>query len=97
MIDKNIDIECGWCQQASRAEEWEENTYKECITREMRRAYTSIYKEKAFKRKTEAFYKCPKCNKWIRGSKLKIVNTEDENLTKLGGEPIFEEVKDTDK
>jgi len=55
----------------------------------MRRAYTKLYKVEAFKRKTDTFYKCPKCENWSRGCQLAIVDTDDERLLRLGREPVI--------
>ncbi|MEM4385422.1 MAG: hypothetical protein QXD03_02605 [Candidatus Anstonellales archaeon] len=89
MLDKDTKILCQWCGEKSSASEWNDNTYAQCINREMRREYTPIYEEKTFKREANTFYKCPKCGIWSRGSQLKIVDTENERWLKLGGEPII--------
>lgn len=54
----------------------------------MKRAYTHLYEEKAFYKKSNTFYVCTSCGKWSRGSQLRIVDTNDEKLLKLGGEPV---------
>lgn len=96
MLEKGIQIKCGWCDGYTKAENWEKNTYDQCKSREMRRAYTSIYNKKTFYRKANTFYKCPICDMWSRGCQLKIVGTTDKELLKLGGEPVISEVVDNE-
>ena len=91
MISKIVGIICGWCDKKSSIETWEDTTYAECTSREQRRAYTSLYNEKAFLRKTDTFYKCPHCGMWSRGCQLTITDTDDEKLLKLGREPVINE------
>lgn len=92
MIDKNNNIECGWCKGKSTAEEWNNTTLSQCKSREMRRAYTEIYNESTFYRKADTFYMCPLCSTWSRGSQLAIVDTEDKRLLRLGREPVMNEL-----
>ena len=88
MIAKTVKIKCGWCESKSTAEEWEDTTYAECTCREQRRTYTSIYLERAFNKNGDTYYKCPKCSMWSRGSQLRITDTEDSKLLRLGGDDI---------
>lgn len=92
MIKDDNKIQCGWCNTKSTAEEWEDNTLKECKSREMRRAYTSIMNVKTYRRDANTFYKCPHCERWSRGCQLSIVDTEDKALLKLGRQPVIKEV-----
>lgn len=89
MIGKKERVLCGWCGRDSSAEEWNNLTYSCCTNREMKRSYLEIYKEKAFGRRDPKFYKCPKCGTWSQGSQLRIVNTKDERLLRLGGDPVY--------
>jgi hypothetical protein len=66
--------------------EWNDLTYSKCTNREMKRAFTQLTSEKAFLRKSDTFYLCPKCEKWSRGSQLSIVDTTDPKLLRLGRE-----------
>jgi hypothetical protein len=66
--------------------EWNDLTYSKCTNREMKRALTQLTSEKAFLRKSDTFYLCPKCEKWSRGSQLSIVDTTDPKLLRLGRE-----------
>lgn len=89
MLDERQNIKCPWCDGKSTAKEWDDNTYSECTSRAMRRAYTPIYKESTFRRGAGTFYKCPKCELWSRGSQLAIVDTDDKRLLRLGREPVI--------
>ena len=89
MISRDVDIKCPWCGSISKLGEWNDLTYSKCINREMKRAFTELTLERAFTKKANTFYVCGKCEKWSRGSQLLIVNTDDEKLLKLGGEPII--------
>lgn len=93
MLSEDIMILCQWCGNKSTAKEWNDNTYAECKSREMRRKYTPIYKERTFKRGANTFYKCPSCGTWSRGSQLKIADMNNKDLLGLGGEPIIKVVK----
>lgn len=88
-INKSEHVRCPWCIKVSTLEAWENLTYSKCTNREMKRDYTHLYDSKAFSRNIEAYYMCPKCGKWSKGSQLKIVDTEYEALAKLGGESLF--------
>lgn len=92
-IGKQEKVLCGWCYKTSTLGEWDDLTYSKCTNREMKRAYTRLTEEKAFLRKSDTFYVCPVCGKWSRGSQLKIVDTNDKRLLKLGGEQVVKESK----
>ena len=92
MISKNQNIKCPWCGSKDKAVNWNDESYKECKSREQRRAFTEIYKERTFSKGANTYYKCTTCGMWSRGSQLIIVDTEDERLLKLGREPIATEV-----
>lgn len=70
MLNKEDKVGCYWCSEVSTAENWNNATYSECTSREMRRAYTPIFNEKTFTESANTFYKCPLCGKWTRGSNL---------------------------
>lgn len=86
-ISRKEQILCSWCYKTSELGEWNDLTYSMCVNREMKRAFTQLSEERAFLRKSDTFYMCPVCKKWSRGCKLKIVNTTDKRLLRLGGEP----------
>lgn len=90
--DKGIRIKCGWCSLESPIEKWEQNTFKECKTREMKRAYETIYDEKVF-RGDNYFYLCPECNTWSSGEQLRITGTKDKHLLQLGGKEVYKKKK----
>ena len=89
MESRSEHIKCGWCMKISTLGEWNDLTYSKCTNREMKRAFTKLTEEKAFYRKSDTYYICPKCNKWSRGSQLSVVDTLDDKLIKLGGEPVM--------
>ncbi len=93
MVDKSIlvdelSIECQLCHSVSELREWEEKTYGACVTREMRRKYTSLKEIKAYGKKHGASYKCPKCDGWSRGCQLLLRAEDGEVIKGLGGHPI---------
>lgn len=89
MLDRSLEVKCAWCGKTSTLGEWNDKTYNKCTSREMKRAFTSLTEKKAFFKKSDTYYICPICGKWSRGSQLKIVNTDNKELLKLGGESIF--------
>lgn len=93
-IDRKEHVQCGWCFKESTLGEWNDFTFSKCVNREMKRDFTPLNDSKAFFRKSNTYYQCPKCEMWCRGSQLKIVNTDNEYLKKLGGESTITPVKD---
>lgn len=65
-------IVCSWCSTPHTANEWNDLTYSQCKSRDMRRAYTPITDSKAFSGNKKSYYKCPECGQWRAGSSLKI-------------------------
>ena len=96
-IDKKEKIRCGWCLKESTLGEWNDLTYSKCTNREMKRDFTQLTDSKAFLRKSDTFYLCPKCNKWSRGCQLKIVDSDNPALNRLGGESMFKTVESKNK
>lgn len=88
MLDGSINIKCQWCGVYSTIDEANELTYSKCINREMKRAYTDLHKKKAFLRDTQAYYVCPNCGRWFKGSQW-VIESDDPEISKLGGEPII--------
>ena len=95
-ISRAEDVRCPRCNEISKLGDWNDTTYKRCTNREMRRAFTQLSEERAFLRKSDTFYMCPRCKSWSRGCQLKIVNTTNEKLLKLGGESIFTSINGED-
>lgn len=93
MLSRSLNVRCGWCGEVSYLGTWNDKTYEKCTNREMKRAFVALTNERAFLRKTDSFYICPCCEKWSRGSQLKIVNTEDAKLLRLGGETTVSAIK----
>lgn len=88
MLSRNLDIRCQRCGGISSLGSWNDETYSLCVTREMRRTFTELTKERAFKRESDTFYKCPICGQLSRGSQL-IIESDDIKLRKLGRESII--------
>lgn len=83
MLDTSLMIKCPRCEAESTLGDWDDYSYAECITREMRRGYIPLQEKRAFNTKSGVCYKCPKCAQWIRGSQL-IIDSDDPELRKLG-------------
>lgn len=81
-------IKCPRCGSKHILAEWENTTYGQCTSREMKRAYISLSVDRAYKEKSNTFYMCPRCNQWSRGSQL-IIESDDIELVKLGRKPII--------
>lgn len=92
-IDRKEIVRCGWCFKDSTLGEWNDLTYSKCTNREMKRDFTHLTDSKAFLHKSNTFYICPKCSVWSRGSQLRIVDTENAFLKRLGGESVTNPVK----
>ena len=93
MLSRNLDVKCSWCGKVSALGVWNDNTYARCTNREMKRAFIPLTEKRAFLRKSDSFYVCPCCDKWSRGSQLRVVHTDDPALLKLGGESVMTAVK----
>ncbi len=88
MVGKDEIIICQWCNGKSTAKEWNDVTYQQCTSREMRRAFVDVYQNKSFSERADRYYMCPKCRRWLKGSQL-IIDSDDEELKKLGRKPII--------
>ena len=84
VLHELTEVICPWCHEKSTVKEWDDNTYKCCTSREMRRLYLSIKEVKAFYKGSGKYYKCPKCNMWSEGCNLRM-DTCDPELIRLGG------------
>ena len=91
-ISKNEHVKCSRCGKVSTLGQWNDLTYSRCVNREMRRAFTPLTEEKAFTRSADSFYECPECHEWNRGNHLSIVDTENSELLKLGGESFMKRI-----
>lgn len=92
-IDKKEIVRCGWCFKDSTLGEWNDLTYSKCTNRAMKRDFTELTDSRAFLNKSNTFYMCPKCSAWSRGSQLRIVDTDNDSLKRLGGEPVTNPIK----
>ena len=90
---KEIPIDCSvicpWCLTSNTIECWNNTSYSSCVTREQRRSFKNLTNPKVWGNESKHFFKCPNCNRWIRGNKLRI-DTNDAELSKLGGKPLME-------
>lgn len=92
-INRSEKVRCGWCFKDSTLGDWNDLTFSKCSNRQMKRDFTPLTNSKAFLHKTDSYYLCPKCNNWSRGSQLRIVDTDNESLKRLGGEPVASPIK----
>lgn len=90
MISNEERLECGWCGETHTLGDWDKVTFEGCRSREMKRAFTTLRKEKAYSKGNASYYKCPGCESWCRGNQLIFKNPV---YKKLGGQPILEQVE----
>lgn len=88
MIPDTEVVRCPRCQTMHSLKEWNDASYAQCKSREMKRSYTKLTEERAFNAKRNAFYLCPECNQWARGSQL-IIESDDPRLVKLGRKSVI--------
>lgn len=87
-------VQCPWCSDIEKAEVWNDGTYKECKSREMRRAFKPLFELQVWSKKSQHFYKCPSCGIWSRGNQLKLIDEEGNVVKSVGGQPILKMIKD---
>ena len=90
MLDNNANVKCPWCLNVSNLKAWDDNTYKQCINREQRRAFKSLTTFSVWGTKSKNFYRCPSCDQWSRGNKLMVVDKDGNMVNGLGGSDLFE-------
>lgn len=88
-LDRSLNVECPYCYKASQLGDWNDESYKMCSNREMKRAFKQLTDPKVFEEKNDRYYMCPKCKKWVGGWALKIINTNDPKLKGLGGKAVL--------
>lgn len=81
-------IKCGWCLKLSKLGDWNDTTYSKCVTKDMKDSFIPLDNSSSFNRDSKAYYICPLCNMWSKGSQLKIINSKNKKLESLGGENI---------
>lgn len=89
MLSRQLDVKCQWCSNLSKLGEWNDNSYKSCTNREMKRAFTDLTNKDAFNKNKDVYYKCPVCSKWSRGSQLILEYDNGDKHIKLGGQSII--------
>ena len=82
-------VRCQWCNTDTAAKEWNDITYSECITREMKRAFKPIFDIKVWGKGSDHFYKCPKCGMWSKGNQLLLIRPDGSVQRGLGGFPVM--------
>lgn len=92
VVPSDVSVVCPWCLKENTLKNWDDNTFKECKNREMKRDFMHLQMSKTWLRSSKAYFKCPDCGQWVISAKLKIANTTDARLLKLGGEPLVSPV-----
>lgn len=81
-------VKCPWCLSDFEAISWNDNTFKECRSREMRRVFRDIYNPQVWGRSSDHYYKCPSCGMWSKGNQLILLDESGEPVKGMGGQPI---------
>lgn len=97
MIKKTMKIICPWCCKDSTVEEWDNESFQACKSREMKRNYISLEKDKAYKRGTDTYYCCPKCKQWSGGWKIVLIRKEGDTDKVIICNPVTFVPKDMSK
>lgn len=92
-INKESMIECPWCNCSNLAEKWNNLTFEQCTTREMRRAFKDIYNLKVWGSESKNFYICPECKMWIRGNQLILLDDNNQRVKEIGGRAVMRFIK----
>lgn len=66
-VSNDVILTCPKCGREATVKEWDDNTYRQCTTRQMRRDYISLTRKKAYKESSDTYYQCLFCNDWIEG------------------------------
>ncbi len=88
-IKQDSIVKCQWCAAHIKAKEWNDTTFKECTSREMKRAFKDIYEKSVWTKDSDHFYKCPNCGTWSRGAQLLLIDKNGETIKGFGGAPIM--------
>ena len=88
-IDKESRVKCPWCLGDYEANTWNEETYGECKSREMRRAFKPIFDIKVWGDHSDHFYKCPSCGMWSKGNQLMLLDINNNVIKSIGCKPII--------
>ena len=89
-VNKNSIVKCQWCTKTARAQEWNDNSYKECTSREMRRDYRDIFDIRMWYKNSTHYYKCPHCSMWSRGDQLLLLDDNGGIVRSIGCQPILQ-------
>lgn len=78
---------CPRCKKGSTLDEWDNGTREECDTDEKRRDFVSLGFKKSWDKKSDLYYKCPRCNIFSNSDSLKVKGGGSKGLSGLGGKP----------
>ena len=88
-IGKDEKVKCQWCEGEFSAESWNDSTYSECKSREMKRAFRPIFNRQVWGKTSQHFYKCPRCGMWSKGNQLVLLDKNGKVVRGIGGQPVM--------
>jgi hypothetical protein len=88
-VPESAIIKCAKCGAKSSLRVWNDNTFKHCLNRQMKRAFKHLTDDKSYLRKSDTWYKCPICSMWMRGCNLHIIAEDKSPLSRLGRESVL--------
>lgn len=87
-IDDTSIVRCQWCGEDALASNWDDVSFKECTSREMRREYRSICEKFIWKAKADYYYKCPNCSMWSKADQLILLGKDKQIVRDALDKPI---------
>lgn len=88
-ITQESSVRCPWCSIETEAKQWNDLTLSYCTSREMKRAFRTIYDKQVWGRDSDHFYICPACKTWSRGNQLILLDEEGNQVKNIGGQPVI--------
>lgn len=85
-------LQCPLCKEDATALQWDVYTQSKCYTRELKRAYKSIFTKGIMNKNKDYHYCCPYCDKYSKASTLKHITLNLDNLEDLLEDSYTEEV-----
>lgn len=70
LYEKDVEVRCPICGKLSKIQAWNNNSKVCCATQEMKDDYMELFDSRGFT--SGYYYKCPSCQMWSSGDKLKI-------------------------
>lgn len=89
LVKENSQVKCQWCSGITDAKSWNAETFKQCSSREMKRAFKDIYNIQVWLKNSDNYYKCPKCGTWSRGNQLILLDNKGNIVRSVGNVPIM--------